>query len=194
MAIPSTKNTTPLFVTRAPAWEKGVELEQNMGGHIDTSRSGLEQRQQRRFRSGWKMTYRAALDGTTAKQREARARAEIVAPLWVPFWTEKGITANPMTVMAPNTLNLDRIVTQDFFTVADYVLLRHPTLGDEFRRIEDWGVNSQQIILEALGGAILFPALTAIYPCRLCVRSQGMAEMQRHHVDSTTESLTYATL
>lgn len=194
MAIPNTNNTDPLFITRAPAWEKGVELEQSMLGSIDTARSGLEQRQQRRFRCAWKMTYRAALDGATTRQREARSLAEIKAPLWVPFWTEKAITANALNLGNPTTLNLDRIVTHDFFAVADYVLLRHPTLGDQFRRIEDWGINSQQIILEALGGFTHFPIGTACYPCRKCVRNQGQAEMQIHHADSTTETLVYVTL
>jgi hypothetical protein len=195
MAIPNTDNTAALFVTRAPAWEKGVELEQGMAGSIDTSRSGLEQRQQRRFKCGWKLSYKAALDAANARQREERSLAEIKAPLWVPFWTEKAILANPITLVNPTTVNLDRIVTHDFFAVDDYVLLRHATLGDQFRKITAWGINTQQIIFESLGGAeVLFPIGTACYPCRLCIRSQGMAEMQRRHADSTTESLVYVTL
>lgn len=194
MAIPDTTNTAPLFVTRAPAWERGVDLEQAMGGTVDASRSGLEQRQQTRFRGAWRMSYRAVLEAVSAKERETRALAEVKAPLWVPFWTEKAVTANPLNGGNPTTLNLSRVVTYDFFYIADYVLLRHPDLGDEFRRIEDWGVNTQQIILEALGGFTQFPTGTLCYPCRLCLRGQGSAEFSTPHGGSITEALTYATL
>lgn len=191
MAIPSTLNVSPLFVSRAPAWEKGVSLVQTMGGSVFAARSGLEQRQQRRTRAGLKLSYKAYLNSQAQQSREARTLGEIAAPLWVPMWTERANTANALT---GTTLNLDRITTPDFFAPGDWILLRDATLGDQFRQIDEAGSTDQQVILVDDPDAVEFPISTACWPCRLCIRSGGQADFRLPHADSAEETLTYVTL
>lgn len=191
MAIPSTSNATELFVTQQPAWEDRPTLEQSMTSDITTSRSGLEQRQQRTGRSRFKLSYKAYLDRADQAAREVRARAEIVAPCWVPFWTERGFTATGITA---NTLSIDREWSNDFFTPGDWILFDSPSLGQQFRQIEDIGITDQELILYSVGSPLAFPALTPIYPCRLCVRENGQAEFELASEATMVERLTYHTL
>ena len=191
MAIPSTGTVSPIFTTTGPAWEAGVTLAQNMVSDVSTSRSGLEQRQQRSARGRWKITYVAKLNQTERSARERRARAEVVSPVWVPFWTEAGLTA---TAIVANTFSMDREWSLDFFSPGDWVLFDSPTQGQQFRQIDSIGITAQELVLVAMTGAIAFDPLTRIFPCRLCTRDNGGAEFQAASEITHTERLTYSTL
>lgn len=192
MAIPSTANTTALFLTQHPAWEAGVRVEQIMQSDVVTSRSGLEQRQQRTTRGSWTMSYRAALSSTEKAAREIRAEAEIAALCWVPFWPEAGLTA---TTIVSNTLSIDREWSPDFFAPGDWVYFDSPTQGQQFRQIEDIGITEQTLILYPLAsGAVAFDPLTRIYPCRACTRQNGQAEFEQASEATYMERLTFQTL
>lgn len=190
MAIPDTSNTATLFVTRPPAWEMGVQLEQAMNSDVSTSRAGLEQRQQRGGVGRWRLTYQAYLNQSERAAREERAFAEIAAPLIVPFWTEAGTT---ITTLDFNALQVDRAWTPDFFKVGDWVFFDDGT-QTQFRQIEAIGITDQSLELVDLSGQIEFAAGTTIYPCRHCVREQGRAEFESASEATHTERLVYSTL
>ncbi len=191
MAIPDTNNTTPLFVTQQPAWEEGVDLEQGAASEIMTSRSGIEQRQQRAIRCRWKMSYRAFLNAAQTKARRKRADAEITSLCWVPFWTERSTT---LTTISGNVVTIDREWSNDFFTPGDWVFFDSPTQGQQFRQIDSIGGDTRQLVLAAMGGSIAFTSGTPVYPCRACVREGGLAEFQEASEATIRETLNYTTL
>lgn len=190
MALPDTTNQTPLFVTRRPAWEDGVELEQSAQSDVVTSRNGLEQRQQRSGRNMWKISFKAYLSASEREARRRRSLAEIRTMLWVPFWTEHSLTA----AMSTNALTLDRETSLDFFAPGDWVFFDSPTQGQQFRQIEAQGGTAQQVTLAAGSGSITFDVGTPVYPCRACVREGGLAEFEDEGEATSRETLTYATL
>lgn len=191
MAIPTTNNQTALFLTQKPAWEAGVQLEQTMDSDVQTARAGLEQRQQRSSRGRFKISYVAFLSKVERSARAIRAQAEIKSSVWVPFWTEAGVTA---TAIASNTFSMDRVSSPDFFTPGDWILFDSPTQGQQFRQIDGIGTTDQELILVALVSGIAFNVLTPIYPCRRCARMGGNAEFDEASEDTHVERLSYQTL
>jgi len=180
MAIPTTNTAVTLFSSQRPAWEKGIEMVQGHATRLFTSRAGLEQRQQGRLRSQWKLSYTCYLDGLEREERDRRNRAELVAPVVVPFWPEEAI----VSAMLSNSVTISRTATDDWFAIGDYIYLTDGTTG-QFRVISGYGVSLQQLTLEAVGSEVLFSGGDLVYPCRLCIRDGGMAE----HIDDTDFSL-----
>lgn len=189
MAIPSTSTVSLLFVSREPAWEKGVELTQNLVATIFTSRAGLEQRQQRRDRSHWSMRYTTYDDQTTALERWQRTQAELAAPLVVPFWTE-GAT---LLALASDTATISRTATEDWFLEGEYIFITDDSQG-QFRIISGYGVSLQALELVPDEDAIAFTAGAKVYPCRICERGGGKADARLIHEASREEDVVYHTL
>lgn len=189
MAIPSTTTATTLFSSQRPAWEKGVELVQGHQTRLFTSRAGLEQRQQSRIRSQWRMRFTCFFDAADRAAREARNRAELVAPVVVPFWTEEAL----ISTMATNSVTISRTATDDWFAVGDYIYLTDGTVG-QFRTVAGYGVSLQQLTLEAISGEVIFSALDLVYPCRLCVRDGGSADVAEDNDFTVEDDVRYITL
>lgn len=159
-----TSADTPVFISRAPSWELQVELEQAMETAVFTSRSGLEERQQRRSRSLWTMEYSAVLQPAELAARRASAITESNAPCVVPFWTERCYTT---TAIVANVVGIDRLPDADFFADGDYCYLSQNGTG-QFRQIDTSSGNN--LTLVALIGAVAFTTGAKIWPCRLCAR------------------------
>lgn len=191
MAIPSTSTLDPLFSSQQPAWEYGVELTQGHATRLFTTRAGMEQRQQSRLRSQWRMLYTIHLDGDSLATRDARNRAEIAAAVVVPFWPERAIVA----AMVSNSVTISRTATEDWFAVGDYVYLYDPDLDvGQFRVVAGYGVSLQQLTLEPHGTELIFAAGTQAFPCRLCVRDGGRAEHEDQNSFAVQEEVAYVTL
>lgn len=188
MSVPSTTNTALLFVTRRPAWEEGIKLRMNMDTSVFTARSGNTQRQGRRTGSKMELEYTAVLDRTAALARQARALAEVRAPLIVPFWCEPALATSDLVA---NVVVIDAVPDVDFFRAGDYVLISS-TLGEQFRQIAS--VAGQTLTLEAIGGQVAFLTGSTVWPCRACVRDGNGASFTAPSEDSQTEPLTYSTL
>ncbi len=190
MAIPSTDNVPPVFITRAPAWEYGVRLDQGMESKALESRAGLEQMQAKRTKGSWRIEWTLVAGFVIARDRELRTLAEIAGPTVVPFWTEETALASTLSGVV---VNLSREATLDWFAPGDYIFFRHPSLGDSFRLIESYGGTAQQVVLTA-GSSPTYPAGTAVYPCRFCTRDNGQGEVDAHHEGSHEETLAFTTL
>lgn len=189
MAIPTTNTAEVLFSSQQPAWERGVELIQGMTSTMFTSRAGLEQRQQKRMRGQWSMRYVTFHDRAAAATRRTRNRAEIAAPVVVPFWPERAILSSLVT----NTATISRTATEDWFVIGDYIFLTDGT-DSQFRQITAYGISQQALVLLPLVGAVAFGAGTKVYPCRTCVRERGESEFTIASEDATEEAVTYVTL
>lgn len=189
MAIPSTSTAEVLFVSREPAWEKGVELIQSMVSSVFTSRAGLEQRQQRRHRGHFTIRYTTYDTAATALERWRRTQAELASPLIVPFWTESATLAS----LASNTATISRTATDDWFVVGDYIFITDGTVG-QFRTIAGYGISLQALQLVPITGAVAFAPGSRVYPCRACERGGGKAEAKLTHEASREEDVTYNTL
>lgn len=189
MAVASTNTAELLFTSTEPAWEAGVELSQGMQTALFTSRSGLEQRQQRRIRGAYSIEYRIYHDKAAAALRLARNRAETVTAVVVPMWTEEAVLAS----LASNTATVSRTATEDWFSVGDYILLINGTTR-QFRQIASYGVSLQALVLESDAGALAFPNGSRVIPCRICARKSGDSEMDFPSEDAVEEQVAYMTL
>lgn len=191
MAIPSTNTATLLFSSQQPAWEAGVELTQAMTTRLFTSRAGLEQRQQARMRSAWKMKYTIHLDRAALPTRDARNRAEIATAVVVPLWPERATIA----AMTADLVTISRTATDDFFSIGDYIYLHDPTTNvGQFRVVTGYGVSLQALELETLSGTVVFDPGANAYPCRICSRQGGTAEQTDENDFAIEEEVSYATL
>lgn len=188
MAAPDTTNTPEIFVSRAPAWEMGVQLDQTLAADIQTSRSGLEQRQARTSRSRLRLTYSAHLTAAQRADRIERMLAEVRAPLQVPIWPKGGLVSAMADVA---TLTLGRTAGIDYYQPGHWILLTTAT-ALQFRQIASRA--GAVLTLEAMVGATLFPAGSRVYPCRLCLRSGGSGEFQQTGEETHVERLIYQTL
>lgn len=189
MAIPTTTNQDPLYVSREPAWELGVELVQNMQTSVWLGRAGLEQRQQLRSRGAYVLSYQTFDDRLTEQARWRRLLAEISTPLVVPFWSE-GVT---LASLVGDTATISRAATVDWFAVGDLIYLTDGTQA-QFRSISGYGVSQQALELVSITGELAFAAGTKVYPCRLCVRERGDVERVSSGLDSHLEKSTFVTL
>lgn len=185
----SSNNTALLFISRQPAWERRVKLTQAMLTDVFTSRSGLEQRQNRQSRGRWTMRYSSFCRLADAPARRARILAEVSAPLIVPFWTERAATTSAIVA---NVVSIDRTPDADWFAAGDYVFFSDALLGDQFREIAS--VAGSALTLEPDGGAIAFLTGTRIYPCRACIRAPGSASVEVAGEDAALETMEVATL
>ncbi len=189
MAIPDTTNTATLFVSREPSWELGVDLTQILKSDVQTSRSGLEQRQGRMSLSRWRMSYQAHLSSGERAARLTRMLAEIRAPLQVPFWARGAVLTSDMAL---ETLGIDRHGDADFYRPGDYVMI---TDGVDLQfRIIAAIYFGNSITLEPMDGSIDFTQGSRIYPCRLCVRDGGTGEFREMSEATHLEKLNYSTL
>lgn len=189
MAIPTTETAEVLFSSTEPAWEAGVDLTQAMQTAMTTSRAGLEQRQQKRIRGIWQIAFTIFHDMASAAARRLRSIAETQTAVVVPFWTEEAILAS----LVGNVATISRRSTVDWFAPGDYVLLIDGTTS-QFRVIASQGSTDQELNLVALTGAIAFPNLSRIIPCRVCSRENGDAEMVFPSEDAVEEKVSYVTL
>lgn len=185
--IPSTADT-PTFVTTAPAWEHGVDLEQAMDTSVFMTRAGLEERQQRRQRGKYSLSYKSQMARSAGRARDAAAAAAAATGLIVPFWTEPALATTDLTA---DTVTIDRTPDADWFTAGDWVFFTDPTLGDEFREIAS--VSGDTLTLVALGGSKAYLTGVTVYPCRACVRATR-AEWQQDDIDASEESHKFSTL
>ncbi len=191
MAIPSTDNQPLVFVTRQPAWEREVTLEQGMATTIFTGRSNLEQRVQQSPRANFRLGYETVLNRSGWKLREERTAVEIRTKLVVPFWPRKRVTAS---TIVSNLVSISGKSTPDWFTPGDYIYLFHTSVGGYFRLIVDTGSSDQQLELEADLSSPVFPIGSAVYPCRFCLRDIGDGQFEGLSEDSVIEKLAFMTL
>lgn len=188
----STASRPLLFVTREPAWEATVTLEQSLASDVQTSRAGYEQRHARQKRSRWRLAYDAVLGQDDHATRRAAAAAEISSPLVVPFWTEQATAAS--AINPSREVLLDRPSTVDWFAAGDWVYVDNGT-ESQFRLITAVNTsNAQRITLADGDDPIAIPEGATIWPCRICFRQAGKAERQRKARHATTEQLTFVTL
>lgn len=187
MAIQST-DTTELFITRAPAWEDGVSLDQAMASDVFAARSGYEQRQARRKRGMWTIGYKAYLNRAERTAREERALNEVRARCWVPFWTETSTTVG--VIMAANFVTIDRFPTTDFFVPGHWIYFAGSV--PQFRQIAATAGNG--ITLEPTGAPIIYALGTTLYPVLPCVRRSGQADFRQSSEATYIEKLVYSTL
>lgn len=189
MALPSTSNSTLLFSSQPPAWERGVQLVQAHQTRIFTSRSGLEQRQQGRVRSQFNLSFYAYFAQNEVAEREERMRAELVAPVVVPFWTEQARVVS----MTSTSVTITRAATVDWFAAGDYIYL-NDGLNGQFRLVTGQGATDQILTLETTGAPVIFGAGSAVYPCRVCSRAAGLVEHQEPSDFAVEEDVRYITL
>lgn len=189
MALPSTSNSTLLFSSTQPAWERGVELVQGHQTRLFTSRSGLEQRQQGRIRSQCGLSFYAYFSQADAPERDERMRAELVSPVVVPFWTEEARVVS----MTSTSVTITRAATIDWFAAGDYIYL-WDGLNGQFRMVTGQGATDQILTLEAVGAPVIFGANSAVYPCRICVRTAGLVEYREDSDFAVEEDVRYTTL
>lgn len=189
MALPSTTTQTVLFSSQEPAWERGIELTQGQSTRLFTSRAGMEQRQQGRLRSQWRMAYTCIIPASQRRTRDLRNRAELVAPVVVPFWPEQTAVA----AMVSNSLTIGRTATEDWFAVGDYLFITNG-VDSQFRVVSGYGVSLQQLTLEAITPEIIFGTDAVVYPCRLCIREGGQADQQDENDFSLVEDVRYISL
>lgn len=186
--IPNTTDAA-VFITTPPAWEKGIELEQMADTSVFTSRAGLEERQQRRQRCGFKIEYSAVYDAAGLAARNESAAAEMSSPLIVPFWTERSATTSGIIA---NVVAIDYEPDGDWFVAGDWILFDSPTQGQQFRQIAS--VSGASLTLAALGGAIAFNSGTPVYPCRRCLREGQRAEWIPPSDGNASEAMKFSTL
>lgn len=186
--IQSTTNQSLIFLTRQPAWEKGVSLKQRMQTDVFTARGGLTQSQGRHAIGKYQISYEAVLDRAGAAGRKGRALFEIRHPLIVPFWTERGVTTS---TIVGDVVTIDRAPDADWFRPGDYVYLSS-ALGNQFRQVG--GVSFSDLTFAEDVDAINYLPGATIYPCRACLRDIAGATFDTRSEDSVTEPLTYQTL
>lgn len=184
--IPNTTDAA-VFITTPPAWEKGIELEQMADTSVFTSRAGLEERQQRRQRCGFKIEYSAVYDAAGLAARNQSAAAEMASPLVVPFWTERCLTTSGIVA---NVVTIDRDPDSDWFVPGDWVFFDSPTQGQQFRQIAS--VAGADLTLSGSGTA--FNSGTPVYPCRRCLRDGQRAEWIPPSDGNASEAMKFATL
>lgn len=184
--IPNTEDA-PVFLTTAPAWDRGVELEQLMDTAVFTSRAGLEERQQRRQRAAFRIEFTAVYDAAGLAARNTAAALEMASPLVVPFWTERCLTTSGIVA---NVVTIDREPDSDWFVPGDWVFFDSPTQGQQFRQIAS--VAGSDLTLSGSGTA--FSAGTPVYPCRRCLRDGQRAEWIPPSDGNASEAMKFATL
>lgn len=189
MALPSTTTQTLLFSSQLPAWERGIELTQGQATRLFTSRAGMEQRQQGRLRSQWRMSYTAIIPKAQRRTRDLRNRAELVAPVVVPFWPEQTI----ISAMTSNLITIGRTATEDWFAIGDYIYITDG-VDAQFRIVSGYGISLQQLSLEAITGEIVFGTDAVVYPCRKCIREGGAAEQTDENDFTLVEDVRYVSL
>lgn len=185
--IPSSTDT-PVFVTRRPSWEHGVELAMQHETTVFMSRSGIEERQQRRTRAKCDLRYRAVLTPAETAARDATGITQMNATQVVPFWSERALTT---TAIAANVVSIDRAPDADWFVAGDHVYLHSTALGGQFREIAS--VAGSALTLVADGGAFAYLTGATIYPCRRCLRTKGI-EWEQDSATTGIEDLTFQTL
>ncbi len=188
MAIPDTKNLTPLLVTQEPAWELKVTFPQVMASDVQTARSGLEQRQGLTSRSRFKLTYQAILSADQRRARMKRMLVEIAYPLQVPMWPKAALL---LTASTGDTLTMNRNASADFYRPGDLVYLRAGP-DAQFREIAT--AAGPVLTLVPLDGAIVFPIGSRIYPARLCVRDGGLGDFREMSEATHVEKLSFTFL
>lgn len=190
MAVPSTSNSTLLFSSQRPAWERGIELVQAQQSRVFTTRSGLEQRQQGRLRSHWTLSFYAYFSQEETAIREERTRAEMVSAVVVPFWSEQARVASTMT---STSLTITRTATDDWFAVGDYVYISDG-LNGQFRVVSGYGVSLQVLTLATHPAPVIFGVGSEVYPCRICSRAGGLVEHRDDSDFALEEDIRYQTL
>ena len=184
--IPTTEDAE-VFISTPPAWERGVELEQMMDTAVFTSRSGLEERQQRRQRGAYRLDYTAVYNAAELSARNAAAALEMAAPLVVPFWTERCQTTSGIVA---NVVTIDRTPDADWFVAGDWIFFDSATQGRQFRKIAS--VAGANLTLSGSGTA--FNSGTPVYPCRRCLRDNQRAEWIPPADGNASEAMKFATL
>jgi predicted benzoate:H+ symporter BenE len=186
----STETTdTPLRIDPHPDWLAGVELRQIFDTAIGRSRTGLEQRQRRRERPAYEMTYEtAAIAATTAAARWDAVRAETRTPLEIPAWPD----AIPLQagMASHTTVLLDSNPITGEWTVPGPIYLWHPDHGGAFR--EATVLNGRTITLTGTG--TLYPAGSLCFPVWIVVRAAEADTLTRIAANANGEIHRYRTL
>lgn len=185
--IPNSNNVSPLFVERWPDWQHGVQLDCIGQTAVHSARSGLEQRTRQRARPIYRMTYtESGLEATTLRTRQRRAAAEMRAPLWVPFWSERALLLDDTTT---TTARINRDPSADWFAAGHYVAL-YDGAQWEIREI----TATAGRLLTTAAGALAFAAGAKAYPLRLCQRLANASSFTSPTPNFGAETLTFETL
>lgn len=151
-----------------PDWREGVRLTQAFTSTVNTSRSGLEQRQRRRQRPVYHLEYqRTALTPAEAQGRLDAIKDEFRKPLTVPFWTDGIVLQSSMTVATAALLDSNPILAE--WNAPFDVFLWDPSLGGEWRTLTV--INGRNLTFS--GSGQLFPAGAFVFPSRRMIREAG---------------------
>jgi hypothetical protein len=169
-----------------PDWAQGVTNELKYTTAITTSHSGIDQRSSRRVTARKVMEF--TVDGLSRAQSqeifsvlENRGRGALI----VPWWAE-GLRLS-VTMSAGTSCQVEVFPLADWLDIGDRILI-----GTDIRIVT--GITGRVLTLQALGGAILWPAGTWAYPMRLAVMDRPEKAASIIRFDAARQELRFVQL
>jgi hypothetical protein len=189
--FPSTIDEPELYAVM-PDWQAGVQQETTYRTEITRSRSGLEQRAQRRRRPILSMTYQVSLKSPATRLAIETTVATNRLPVIVPWWPNGRILAEAMASSTIATLEGEPI-KEDWSATTLWAYLFDPTTSEgEWR--EFGSVAGAELTLINTGSHTLFPEGAFIFPGRLSTREPDNMMLQKIRPQEGTETLRFRTL
>lgn len=152
-----------------PDWGAPIRQTTTYRTDILTSKTGLEQRSQRRRRPILAMEYEARLqDGNASRAIEAAVTASR-KPLIVPWWPNGGRLRVGMASETSAELTANPIAYD--YERATHVFIFSRGNGGEFRRLE--AIDQAALTLVDEGSHTIFPAGSWVFPCFRATREKA---------------------
>jgi hypothetical protein len=175
-----------------PDWATAIQQRTTYRTDISRSRTGLEQRAQRRRRPFLSIEYRATVQSDPAQRRIEATLLTSRTPLIVPWWPNGGILSDKM----PNQtiVNLtSRPIAEDWTAELQWVFLwgRAEQQG-EWREFAS--ISGSTVTLIDTGFHLRFEAGGFIFPGKLCTREIDNQMLNRHHHRESTDTIKFRTL
>jgi len=180
---------SPQRVAIEPDWRMRVSLQQIFAGSVTTAVAGPEQRQAKREKPIYRMSYaRGGLTAEQARRRLQEIRSEYRQPSTVPVWPDGIQLQNSMTVATAALLDILPIDGEWQLPIDLYFWDR--TLGGEWRTCT--AISTRDLTLDGTGQ--LYPAGSWVFPGRLMVREPEESSLASVDLEAGVEYLTYRTL
>tara|TARA_R110000803_G_scaffold209965_3_gene280585 strand:- start:12705 stop:13271 length:567 start_codon:yes stop_codon:yes gene_type:complete len=180
---------TPTRLAIEPDWLEGIDLQQMFSSAVTTAYGGPEQRQAKREKPIYRMSYsRGGLTADQARRRLQAIRSEFRQPLIVPLWPD-GITLQAlMTVDTAALLDVSPI-EGEFETPLDLYFWDR-TLGGEWRTCTV--ITGRTLTLS--GSGTLYPAGSYVFPGHVMIKEPEEGNLESVDLETGIERLTFKTL
>ena len=180
---------TPTRLAIEPDWLEGIELSQMFASTVTTAHGGPEQRQAKREKPIYRMSYsRGGLTAAQARRRLQAIRGEFRQPLTVPLWPDGIPLQSNMSIETAAVIDVTPIDGE--WTAPFDVYLWNRALGGEWRTCTT--ISGRTLTLDGTG--TLYPAGSFVFPGRLMIKEPEEGNLESVDLETGIERLTFRTL